>query len=420
MYSTVKTCVQHKFHTSIDGWPCPACSQGCQSLHVDGNFKLFTYMGTWKRAQPDPGLMSSFFPDPEVTAHRDRVDTLLEKRDARAVRPLPTHTSRAWQPHSRLNGLKFSVNGMACRAILAARRGRRARTTQNCTRNSFTPGACSVSVPNQRVSVCDYVLMCGSQRPCVAYAGTCPHEVVVGGVNIIQSGEQYAYAHYLLLRVLTLGVAVRCVHMDIACLWSPWALKVHDMATPDEQGLAPWLMLRKLANEGLKVSEMHSKIHSADCQVLDGQAHSTLAGREDGEQGERIHAPLSKQTNTRSMAPTGEMETAHRRVARSLLDHPRPNSATSSAFLHRATCCATSCAASSVALTEHVRGHNARKRANLITTLVNRWKRNELRRPVDTAAYEENLREREQDSDEDEPRVQHHRTAKLLCSYYLA
>ena len=30
------------------------------------------------------------------------------------------------------------------------------------------------------------------------------------------------------------------------------------------------------------------------------------------------------------------------------------------------------------------------------------------------------LREREQDSDEDEPRVQHHRTAKLLCSYYLA
>ena len=308
MYSTVKTCVQHKFHTSIDGWPCPACSQGCQSLHVDGNFKLFTYMGTWKRAQPDPGLMSSFFPDPEVTAHRDRVDTLLEKRDARAVRPLPTHTSRAWQPHSRLNGLKFSVNGMACRAILAARRGRRARTTQNCTGNSFTLRACSVSVPNQRVSVCDYVLMCGSQRPCVAYAGTCPHEVVVGGVNIIQSGEQYAYAHYLLLRVLTLGVAVRCVHMDIACLWSPWALKVHDMATPDEQGLAPWLMLRKLANEGLKVSEMHSKIHSADCQVLDGQAHSTLAGREDGEQGERIHAPLSKQTNTRSMAPTGEME----------------------------------------------------------------------------------------------------------------
>jgi hypothetical protein len=80
--------------------------------------------------------------------------------------------------------------------------------------------------------------------------------------------------------------------------------------------------------------------------------------------------------------------TAHRRVARSLLDHPRPNSATPSAFLHRATCCATSCAASSVALTEHVRGHNARKRANLITTLVNRWKRNELRRPVDTAAYD--------------------------------
>jgi hypothetical protein len=66
-------------------------------------------------------------------------------------------------------------------------------------------------------SIADWAGMC---------PGTCPHEVVLGGVNMVQSGERYAYAHYLLLRLLDLGVPINMVNYDVGCMWSPWALKM--------------------------------------------------------------------------------------------------------------------------------------------------------------------------------------------------
>ena len=50
--------------------------------------------------------------------------------------------------------------------------------------------------------------------------------MVLGGVNMVQSGERYAYAHYLLLRLLDLGVPINMVNYDVGCMWSPWALKM--------------------------------------------------------------------------------------------------------------------------------------------------------------------------------------------------
>ena len=88
-WSEVKDSAGHKYHTPVDAWACPACSVFCQSVHVDGDAKLFTYQATWNLDQKEPGLRSSMLADGPVVAHRNYCDSLNSsggKREPKTVR----------------------------------------------------------------------------------------------------------------------------------------------------------------------------------------------------------------------------------------------------------------------------------------------------------------------------------------------
>ena len=107
---------------------------------------------------------------------------------------------------------------------------------------------------------------------CIA---TCRHDVCLSMCNFIQHGERYAYYFYVLLALAKAGRLPSFMHIDVACKVGPYlhscaplvAMLMQDSTFKD-------LVTDSATGEALSfesveflVSEMHSKLHSWECQV---------------------------------------------------------------------------------------------------------------------------------------------------------
>jgi hypothetical protein len=232
----------------LDTFPCPSCRVDCQSLHIDANFKLYTHN---RDCRYDPVLWqpsSNFIPDAQVVEQRNMMYD-VQRPDGKT--------------------------GATCGGTWKAARD-------------------------------DSKLVTG-QFYTARMLATCRHEMVVRGLNIIQEGERHAYHLILLLDILQTGVSVETVHLDIACMWTTWARRLLDsLATFPSEHMATFRrsyeQVQQLLQRGsFKVSEMHAKLHTLACQVLDGQHHNAVGAGEDGESTERVNSKYSTMTNTRNM-----------------------------------------------------------------------------------------------------------------------
>lgn len=106
------------------------------------------------------------------------------------------------------------------------------------------------------------------------------HGGPLAAVNLVGTGELYAYAFLLVSHLLKRQGVVRQLHIDIMCKWRPWCLKVLDLLhramdsdDPVVQQLSQQLManneadLQAWRNMRMVNAAAHGSLHSQSCQV---------------------------------------------------------------------------------------------------------------------------------------------------------
>ena len=111
----------------------------------------------------------------------------------------------------------------------------------------------------------------------VFFAAVCRHQVPVVAVNLIRTGERYAYSHFLLTERLLASNPPTFIHQDIACKLSPWRHKVAAAFEREELDLSATAAGQRIAATTSAASrivdvlpEAHGLLHSWACQVSYG------------------------------------------------------------------------------------------------------------------------------------------------------
>ncbi len=60
--------------TLINDLTCPACSQGCEAVHLDGNFKLFTWSRLNREPWRSPYYDEFFSADTDISSWMEGLD----------------------------------------------------------------------------------------------------------------------------------------------------------------------------------------------------------------------------------------------------------------------------------------------------------------------------------------------------------
>lgn len=109
----------------------------------------------------------------------------------------------------------------------------------------------------------------------VSYAAVCRHQVPVAAVNLIKTGERYAYSHFLLTEKLLASNPPIFIHQDIACKLTPWRHKVSAAFEREELHLNATAAGQRIAATTSAASrvvdvlpEAHGLLHSWSCQVF--------------------------------------------------------------------------------------------------------------------------------------------------------
>lgn len=101
----------------------------------------------------------------------------------------------------------------------------------------------------------------------------CRHQVPLAAVNLIKSGERYAYSHYLLTSSVLPKFPPRFLSQDIACKHQPWRQKAEarllsNPATRDTAAAQRVQSTRAGAAQLVDVlPEAHGIVHAFACQV---------------------------------------------------------------------------------------------------------------------------------------------------------
>lgn len=284
---------------------CPACSDGCNAIHIDGNLKLFV----WERLRELWCLLHchDFFIDSGAAQltlavmDKARVRCCIQPAHMRAC---SDHTDAVYMPTclcvcacSRppvAALMLLTSSARACGQQPAT--GRRAAAAR--PPSSPSPGAswvlarhCACTLP---IAPCMCSLCCHA-----AAVTDARHGVPFLAVNQAPDhGERYAYFFHLLLELMQRGIVVHQVHIDFNCKWSKWldnqvaALQKDPPASCTEEEAQHHLCLRAAAAEmqrmRLVLPEAHGALHSIYCQVrlhVYTHAHVSCCG---------LHAQVSR------------------------------------------------------------------------------------------------------------------------------
>lgn len=106
------------------------------------------------------------------------------------------------------------------------------------------------------------------------------HGIPFAAVNMINSGERYAYSFHLLHELAKRGIEVHQLHSDIMCKYAPWhvssreALALAPAADCTPEQAAHHLALQRSVGSGsgappmrMVMAAMHGAAHSQFCQV---------------------------------------------------------------------------------------------------------------------------------------------------------
>ena len=105
------------------------------------------------------------------------------------------------------------------------------------------------------------------------HAGVCRHVLPLKAVNLVGTGERYAYAMYLLVHHFY-AMAPQFVFQDIACKHQVWRLRVQqsiqELPVGQQARPAYQAVILAMAHAALTTDvlpDMHGCLHAWSCQV---------------------------------------------------------------------------------------------------------------------------------------------------------